>query len=92
MTEVLTRVGINKDVNSKVYKLSGGEQQRVALARVMYKKCNTVLADEPTGSLDKNNATKVIAILKQMNYEGKTIIMVTHDDDYLGVANKLIQL
>lgn len=43
MTEVLTRVGINKDVNSKVYKLSGGEQQRVALARVMYKKCNTVV-------------------------------------------------
>ncbi len=53
LKEALNRVGLSKEVNKKVYQLSGGEQQRVALARLMMKKCSVVLADEPTGSLDK---------------------------------------
>ena len=55
LKEALNRVGLSKEVNKKVYQLSGGEQQRVALARLMMKKCSVVLADEPTGSLDKKN-------------------------------------
>ena len=61
LKEALNRVGLSKEVNKKVYQLSGGEQQRVALARLMMKKCSVVLADEPTGSLDKKNRDIVIA-------------------------------
>ena len=55
INEALEKVGLQKVINKKVYQLSGGEQQRVALARLMLKKCSIVLADEPTGSLDKKN-------------------------------------
>lgn len=78
--EALTTVGLDGKLNQKVYTLSGGEQQRVALARLMLKKCDIILADEPTGSLDKNNAETVLNILKQLNEQGKTIILVTHDE------------
>lgn len=73
------RVGLSKEVNKKVYQLSGGEQQRVALARLMMKKCSVVLADEPTGSLDKKNRDIVMRLLHELNEEGKTVIIVTHD-------------
>ncbi|MDS1030942.1 ABC transporter ATP-binding protein [Bacillota bacterium LX-D] len=79
--EALEIVGLKDKLNKKVYTLSGGEQQRVALARLMLKKCDIILADEPTGSLDKNNAEAVLNILKQLNEQGKTIILVTHDED-----------
>lgn len=84
--EALERVGLLEKLNTKVYKLSGGEQQRVALARLMIKKCNLILADEPTGSLDSDNADKIISILKELNQEGKTIVMVTHNDDYKNIG------
>ena len=77
--EALNRVGLSKEVNKKVYQLSGGEQQRVALARLMMKKCSVVLADEPTGSLDKKNRDIVMRLLHELNEEGKTVIIVTHD-------------
>ena len=77
--ENLNRVGLSKEVNKKVYQLSGGEQQRVALARLMMKKCSVVLADEPTGSLDKKNRDIVMRLLHELNEEGKTVIIVTHD-------------
>ncbi|WP_243291891.1 ATP-binding cassette domain-containing protein [Bacillus sp. FJAT-47783] len=79
--EALSIVGLENKLNKKVYTLSGGEQQRVALARLMLKKCDIILADEPTGSLDKNNANIVLRILKQLNEQGKTIILVTHDEE-----------
>ena len=79
--EALREVGILSKKNEKVCTLSGGEQQRVALARLMIKKCDIILADEPTGSLDKDNADTVIGILKQLNEKGKTVIMVTHDEN-----------
>ena len=78
--QVLDYVGLPDSINKKVYKLSGGEQQRVALARLMLKKCSFILADEPTGSLDSENAQRVIDILMDFNKQGKTIIMVTHSD------------
>lgn len=90
--EALKEVGLLDKVNTKVYKLSGGEQQRVALARLMIKKCDIILADEPTGSLDKENADEVMRILKAINKKGKTIIMVTHSDEYKSMADRVIEL
>ena len=83
LKEALNRVGLSKEVNKKVYQLSGGEQQRVALARLMMKKCSVVLADEPTGSLDKKNRDIVMNLLHELNEEGKTVIIVTHDQSII---------
>ena len=88
----LEKVGLADKLDSKVYTLSGGEQQRVALARLMLKKCDIILADEPTGSLDRENADKVIEILKTMNSQGKTIIMVTHDELYQKIGTRYIKI
>ncbi len=90
--QALERVGLSDKINAKVYTLSGGEQQRVALARLMIKECDIILADEPTGSLDKNNANKIMCILKQLNDEGKTVIMVTHDEELKEQGKTLIEL
>lgn len=90
--EALKIVGLEEKLNKKVYTLSGGEQQRVALARLMLKKCDVILADEPTGSLDKRNAQDVLNILKQLNEQGKTIILVTHDDDIKKQGNRVVNL
>ena len=73
INEALEKVGLQKVINKKVYQLSGGEQQRVALARLMLKKCSIVLADEPTGSLDKKNSEIVMNILHELSYNGIVI-------------------
>ena len=83
LKEALSRVGLLNEVNKKVYQLSGGEQQRVALTRLMMKKCSVVLADEPTGSLDKKNRDIVMNLLHELNEEGKTVIIVTHDQSII---------
>ncbi|GAA0182031.1 ATP-binding cassette domain-containing protein [Clostridium sediminicola] len=90
--EALNIVGLEEKLNKKVYTLSGGEQQRVALARLMLKRCDIILADEPTGSLDKKNAGAVLNILKQLNEQGKTIILVTHDEYIKKRGNKVVNL
>ena len=90
--EALKRVGLSDKIDEKVYKLSGGEQQRIALARLMIKSCKLILADEPTGSLDKENARKVMEILKSLNEEGKTIVMVTHAEEYHDYGTVLVEL
>ncbi|MBR0528623.1 MAG: ATP-binding cassette domain-containing protein [Ruminococcus sp.] len=90
--EALREVGMLAKKNEKVFTLSGGEQQRIALARLMIKKCDIILADEPTGSLDKGNATTVIDILKKLNDKGKTVIMVTHDEELKKVGKRIIAL
>lgn len=90
--QVLERVGLSDKIDTPVYKLSGGEQQRVALARLMLKKCSIILADEPTGSLDRENADRVLDILKVLNDEGKTIILVTHDERIISMAKRVVNL
>lgn len=90
--QVLERVGLSDKIDTPVYKLSGGEQQRVALARLMLKKCSIILADEPTGSLDRENADRVLDILKILNKEGKTIILVTHDERIISTAKRVVNL
>lgn len=90
--EALERVGLLDKIDTKVYKLSGGEQQRVALARLIVKDSNLILADEPTGSLDKNNAKKVMDILEEIHKEGKTVILVTHVEEYKSIGNRCIEI
>lgn len=90
--KTLEYVGLADKIDTKVYKLSGGEQQRVALARLWLKKCSIILADEPTGSLDAQNAQRVIHILQELNKKGKTILMVTHDEQYKNVGTRQVDL
>ncbi|MBM6694742.1 ATP-binding cassette domain-containing protein [Pseudoflavonifractor capillosus] len=90
--ESLERVGLSDKLHAKVYTLSGGEQQRVALARLYIKKADIILADEPTGSLDRHNADLVMSILKDLNSQGKTIVLVTHDDAIKKRCNRIIEL
>lgn len=92
VNQALEKVGLAGKEYTPVYKLSGGEQQRVALARLMIKKCNIILADEPTGSLDRENANQVIDILNKMNVEGKTVILVTHDEEIIKKAKRVINI
>lgn len=90
--EALEAVGIPDKANEKVYKLSGGEQQRVALARLLLKKCDIILADEPTGSLDAGNADAVLSILHQMNKQGRTVIVVTHNEKIIKAEKRVVML
>ena len=75
----LETVGLQGYEKRKVFTLSGGEQQRVALAKIIVKNPDLILADEPTGSLDADNRDDILQILKKLNEQNKTIIVVTHD-------------
>lgn len=88
----LERVGLESKKKEKVYKLSGGEQQRVALARIMVKKSSIILADEPTGALDPTNRGEVISILKEFQKDGKSVLIVTHDPVVAEACQRIIQL
>lgn len=90
--EALERVGMLSKKDSKVYTLSGGEQQRVALARLYLKKCDIILADEPTGSLDRKNADMVLKILLELNEAGKTVLLVTHDETIKELGKRVVEL
>ena len=79
-------------MSKKIFQLSGGEQQRIAVARLMIKEPEIVLADEPTGSLDSENKNIVMDLLKDMNSAGTTIILVTHDEEVRQCAKKFITI
>ncbi|WP_019608503.1 ABC transporter ATP-binding protein [Nocardiopsis sp. CNS-639] len=76
----LERVGLAGREQERVHRLSGGEQQRVALARVLVKQPSLVLADEPTGALDHDNGAMVVEVLRQLSREGCAVVIATHDD------------
>lgn len=90
--KALECVGLLSKKNSKVYTLSGGEQQRLALARLFLKKCDIILADEPTGSLDRKNADMVLNLLLELNKRGKTVIIVTHDERIKSIGKRVVEL
>ena len=93
LADALTQVGLHQDIlNQKIYTLSGGEQQRCALARLYLKNYSIVLADEPTGSLDAVNREKVMEIFKRIHESGKTVIIVTHDAEVTKCAKRVITL
>lgn len=92
VAEALEKVGLKDKENEKVYKLSGGEQQRVAVARLLFKKCDIILADEPTGSLDRANGDNILKLLHMLNDMGKTVVLVTHDDKIIEREKRIIRL
>ena len=90
--EILERVGLSSTLHQKVSELSGGEQQRIAVARAILKPSQLLLADEPTGSLDPENRDLVLNFLLDMNKEGKTVIIVTHDAYVAQQCHRVIEL
>lgn len=88
----LSEVGLEGFEKQKIYELSGGEQQRIAIARVILKPCEIILADEPTGSLDEKNKVIVLDLLKKLNKRGKTIVLVTHDEFVANQCDRIINI
>ena len=90
--EVLKEIELEGYENKKIYKCSVGEQQRVAIARLLLKQCDLILADEPTGSLDERNREIVIKLLKRMQSSGRTIVVVSHDPIFKDIADQIVFL
>lgn len=88
----LEKVGLKGYEDRKVFSLSGGEQQRVALARLLVKPSSIIFADEPTGNLDKENENKVIDILLGFRDEGKAVVVVSHNTNIINKFDKVIYL
>jgi putative ABC transport system ATP-binding protein len=90
--EALRRVGLEDRMNHMPQQLSGGEQQRVAIARAIVNKPAIILADEPTGNLDTHTSTDILSILSELNQQGITIILVTHEYNLAEYARRVIKL
>jgi putative ABC transport system ATP-binding protein len=90
--DVLERMKISHRAKHFPQQLSGGQQQRVAIARAVVANPKLILADEPTGNLDSKNGVEVINLLSELNKEGTTIIMVTHNDRDAGYAHRIVNL
>lgn len=88
----LDRVGLGEAHAARIHELSGGEQQRVALARCMVRPGELVLADEPTGSVDSKNREVIVGVLRRMVETGKTVLVVTHDDWVASRCDSVIRL
>jgi putative ABC transport system ATP-binding protein len=92
-TEILRLVGLDHRLTHKPSELSGGESQRVAIARSLANDPDLILADEPTGNLDSKTGRQIMDLLKKLNKEeGKTIVMITHDDSLAREAERIIKL
>ncbi|MFO7807095.1 MAG: ABC transporter ATP-binding protein [Candidatus Moraniibacteriota bacterium] len=88
----LEAVGLKNRVNYYSNQISGGQKQRVAIARALINDPDIIFADEPTGNLDSKSGEQVMDILKKLNQEGKTIILVTHEEELLHYAKRIIRI
>ena len=90
--EALTRVGMGHRMSHRPSELSGGQQQRVAIARAIAARPPIIMADEPTGNLDTRSGEDVMKILHELNEEGRTIVLITHDNDIARQATRAIRI
>ncbi|MFH0906784.1 MAG: ABC transporter ATP-binding protein [bacterium] len=92
VNNLLEKIGLSHRINHKPNQLSGGEQQRVAIVRALINQPRLILADEPTGNLDSKSGQEVMEILQELNKEGNTILMVTHEKYVAECAKRIIEL
>jgi putative ABC transport system ATP-binding protein len=90
--ELLTKVGLGAKIHSKPSQISGGQVQRVAIARSLMMNPSIILADEPTGNLDTKTSQEIMKILSELNQEGNTIILITHEPDIASYATRTIHI
>lgn len=88
----LDRVGLGDKAKNRPNQLSGGQQQRVSIARALAGNPSVILADEPTGALDSRTGREVLAFLKELNSEGNTVVLITHDNSIAQKADRIIRL
>lgn len=91
-TAALKMVGLANRMEHKPDEMSGGQQQRVAIARAIASKPQLILADEPTGNLDSKSSREIISILEELNRNGRTIVLITHDDEIAKKAKRVIRI
>ena len=89
---MLGRVGLSEKTGSRPNQLSGGQQQRVAIARALSNSPTILLADEPTGALDQKTGQQVMELFRELNSDGNTIVMITHDEKIAGSAGRVVRL
>lgn len=90
--KIFEMVGLSDKIHSKIKTFSGGEQQRLAIARAVAQDSDVLICDEPTGNLDEENSIQIMELLTKLNKSGKTIIMVTHNKELCSYANRIIEL
>jgi putative ABC transport system ATP-binding protein len=88
----LTRVGLGERISNRPNQLSGGQQQRVAIARALVNQPALILADEPTGALDTQTSYEVMNLLTELNHEGVTVVIVTHESDIAAQTKRVIRV
>lgn len=90
--DIIEEVGLTSRINHLPWKLSGGEKQRVAIARALVNKPSIIFADEPTGNLDSQTGDDVMNLFKELNSQGQTIILITHEEDIAKQSKRIINI